>query len=79
MRRKLAVFLQEVQPVVHKGLGDGIGVLLLARDLKTGGHAHVLVKREVFCEAAYAAFDASHLGSYLRVCEPFFVRSIDFK
>ncbi len=65
--------------MVHKRLGDWIGVLLLAWNLKAGGHAHVLEEREVFGEAAYAAFDAPHLGSDFRVCETFFVRSIDFK
>ncbi len=76
---KVGRLRKEVQPMIHKGLCDGIGVLLLARHLETGGHAHVLVERKVFRKAAYAAFDASHLGSDFRVREPFFVRSIDFK
>ena len=50
--------------MIDKGLRDGVGVLLLARHLETGGHAHVLVEPKVFRKAAYTAFDASHLGSY---------------
>ncbi len=76
---KVGRLRKEVQPVVHEGLGDGVGVLLLARHLETGRDAHVLVERKVFRKAAYAAFDASHLGSYFRVGEPFFVRSVDLK
>ena len=70
---------KEVQPMIDKRLGDGIGVLLLARHLETGGNAHVLVEPKVFRKAAHATFDRSHLGSDFSIREPFFVRSIDFK
>src|SRR5579862_1779623 len=65
--------LKERLAVIHKNLRDGIAVPLLARKMKSGHDARVLIKTGAFRQSAQCPFNRTHPRIKLLVGRTLFV------